>query len=152
MFRIQQITVALVATVLFLHALQPRALASGRVPHNPEAAHADEILGYWQRGQGEAVIEVRRQADGYHGVIVASERQPELIGTEILKSLRYDAQERVWRGRVYATTRDREFKIKIAVPDSGHFVMSARVLFISRSVQFNRHPAVPSSEIRLSQR
>jgi uncharacterized protein (DUF2147 family) len=139
------------------------AQASGPQPRDAASstsAQADGILGYWQRGEGEAILEVRREADGYHGVIVASEQQPKAIGTEILKSLRYDAEDGVWRGRVYSMSRDKEYKIEIGIPDSGRFVMTARVLFISRSVQFNRQapvtpvetPATPPSESRLAQR
>ena len=156
MVKLPQITMAVVATAAFFSAFQPAARASDVALQDrgdAVGAPADEIVGYWQRGAGEAIVEVRRYQDGYRGVIVASERQPEAVGTEIFKSLRYDAEDGVWRGRVYSMSRDKEYKIKIGIPDSGRFVMTARVLFISRSVQFHRQPAVtPSSETRLARR
>ena len=155
MFKVQQITMAMVATAVFFSAFQSVAQASDLASQDQgdaARAPADQIIGYWQRGEGEAVIEVRRHKDGYRGVIVASERQPQTIGTEILKSLRYDAEEGVWRGRVYRISNGKEYKIAIGIPDSGRFVMTARVLFISRSVQFSRQAFVPASETRLAQR
>ena len=137
MFKTQQVTVALVATLMFFHLLQ--AQAHGHQPRGlGNATGADAILGYWQRSEGEAVVEMRRRTDGYYGVIVASELHPEVVGTEIFKSLQYDAKDRLWRGRVYSMERRRDFKIEMALPHPDHFVIKLRVLFFSRSVQFNR--------------
>jgi uncharacterized protein (DUF2147 family) len=155
MFKVQQITMAMVATAVFFSAFQSVAQASDLASQDQgdaARAPADQIIGYWQRGEGEAVIEVRRHKDGYRGVIVASERQPQTIGTEILKSLRYDAEEGVWRGRVHRISNGKEYKIAIGIPDSGRFVMTARVLFISRSAHFSRQAFVPASDTRLAQR
>jgi len=155
MFKVQQITMAMVATAVFFSAFQSVAQAcdlASQDQGDAAGAPADQIVGYWQRGEGEAIIEVRRHKDGYRGVIVASERQPETLGMEILKSLQYDAEEGVWRGRVYRISNGKEYKIAIGILDSGRFVMTARVLFISRSVQFSRQAAVPPSVARLAQR
>lgn len=155
MLRLQQITMAMVAATVFFSAFQSVAQASDLASQDQgdaARAPADQIIGYWQRGEGEAILEVRRHEDGYRGVIVASERQPETIGTEILRSLRYDAKDGVWRGRVYRMSNGKEYKIAIGILDSGRFVMTARVLFISRSVQFSRQAFVPASETRLAQR
>ena len=65
------------STAIALQICTPLARATG--------AHPDAIVGYWQGGEGEAVVEIRRRADHYHGVIVASERRPETIGTENLQ-------------------------------------------------------------------
>jgi uncharacterized protein (DUF2147 family) len=155
MFKLQQITMATVATAVLFGAFQSVAQASDLASQDrgdAAGAPADQIIGYWQRGEGEAILEVRRHKDGYRGVIVASERHPETIGTEVLKSLQYDAEDGVWRGRVHRISNGKEYKIAIGIPDSGRFIMTARVLFISRSVQFSRQAAVPSSETRLAQR
>lgn len=146
---------ALVVTALFFGASESTARAAGPEQQDPTdavGAQADQILGYWQRGEGEAIIEVRRQAGSYHGVIVASEQQPETIGTEILKSLTYDPRDGVWRGSVYRMSNGKEYKIAINIPDSDRFVMTARVLFIRRSVQFSRQTTVNVPEARLAQR
>jgi uncharacterized protein (DUF2147 family) len=152
MLKLHRVTTPLLAIVALLSAFESVAQASGPRSQRLADTAADQILGYWQRGEGEAILEVRRLGDGYHGVIVSSERQPEAIGTEILRSLRYDAEEGLWRGRVYSMSRDKEYTIEISVPDSGRFVMTARVLFIRRSVQFNRLGAATPSETRLARR
>jgi uncharacterized protein (DUF2147 family) len=127
---ISRIAAAVFATAITLQTCTPLARATG--------AHPDAIVGYWQRGEGEAVVEIRRRGDHYDGVIVASERRPETIGTEIFKSLRFDAERRCWQGRVYSMARDREFSIEMTLPDPNRFVISLRVLFIRKTVQFNR--------------
>ena len=134
MFRIQRVTVALVVVLVVFHGLQPRAHATG--------IHGDAILGHWQRGAGEAIIDIRRQADRYHGVVVASERHPEIVGTEIFKSLRYDTERRRWRGSVYSIARDRDFDIEMDLADPDHFVISLRIRFFRKSVQFSRQPSL----------
>jgi hypothetical protein len=98
------------------------------------------ILGYWQRGEGEAVIEVRRQADGYHGVVVSSERRPEILGIEVFRQLRYDAEEGTWHGRAYSIKRKREVRIDIEVLNADELKLTAHVLIFTRRVQFKRIP------------
>lgn len=155
MFKLLHIAIALLATATTLQAFQPTAHASGAGAPDPTGAirsGADGILGYWQRGEGEAIVEIRRHATGYHGVIVACERQPELVGTELLRSLQYDAARGVWRGRVYAPSRGKEYSAEIGTLESGRFVMTVRAAFIKRSVQFNRQPAGDASLARLAGR
>lgn len=137
MHRIQQAPLALIVALAVVHGLDSRAHAT--------AAQGDAILGYWQRGEGEAIVEIRRRADHYHGVVVASERRPEIIGTEIFKSLRYDTDRHRWYGRVYSIARDRDFDIEMSLPEPDHFVISLRVLFIRKSVRFSRRP-LPGSK------
>jgi hypothetical protein len=103
-------------------------------------AHADRILGYWQRGEGEAVIEVTQHAGGYHGVIVASERRPEIVGTEVFRQLRYDAEASAWHGRAYSIRRNREVRIDIEVPHADELKLTAHVLIFTKRAHFKRIP------------
>lgn len=133
----------LVSCLLFLGGLQTKAYASG--PKSEGAGtgttlQPDRILGHWQRGEGEAVIEIRRQAGGYHGVIVTSERRPETVGIEVFRQLRYDADSGTWHGRAYSIKRKREVRIDIAIPNADQLDLTAHVLIFTRRVQFNRLP------------
>ncbi len=139
-------SVALLAGWLSLGGLHTEAHAS----HMPD--EAARILGYWQRGHGEAVIEVRRQADGYHGVIVASERRPEIVGIEIFRQLRYDADTRTWHGRAYSIKRKREVRIDIVVPNADRLDLTAHVLFFTRRVHFSRVPDATFARRHLADR
>ncbi len=56
----------------------------------------------------------------------------------MFKSLRFDAERRCWHGRVYLMARDREFSIEMTLPDPNRFVISLRVVFFHKTVQFNR--------------
>ena len=71
MHTIQQVPLALIVALTVVHGLGSGARAT--------VVQGDAILGYWQRGEGEAIVEIRRRADHYHGVVVASERRPEII-------------------------------------------------------------------------
>ena len=125
---------ASLAGLLFVGGLDTTAHASGVV------AKDSRILGYWQRGEGEAVIHVTRHAEGYHGVIVSSEKRPEIVGVEVFRQLRYDAKAGTWHGRAYSIKRKREVRIDIEVPNDEQLELTAHVLIFSRRVQFKRIP------------
>ncbi|MEM7138744.1 MAG: DUF2147 domain-containing protein [Myxococcota bacterium] len=136
------IIVSLLLSTLALQAAQPVAHASGRPPRRAgetEEVTGDAIIGYWQRNVGEAVVEIQRQGTGYVGVVVESDRRPELLGTTLFRALRFDAKRQVWRGRVYSADRDREFNAEIRVRDQGRIELTVKVAFITRNVDFNRH-------------
>ena len=127
-----KVSFALLAGLLLVGGLHTAAHASG-----VEAKDA-QILGFWQRGEGEAIIEVRRNAGVYHGVIVSSEKRPEIVGVEVFRQLRYDAEAGAWHGRAYSIKRKREVRIDIEVPDQDQLELTAHVLIFSRRVQFKR--------------
>jgi hypothetical protein len=125
----------------------------------PTAAHASDlpvidakIVGYWQRGEGEAIIEVRRQADLYSGVIVSSERRPETVGIEVFRGLRYDKEAGAWRGRAYSIKRKREVPIDIQVPHANALELTAHILIFKKRVQFKRIPDAQVSGLELAER
>ena len=111
-----------------------------------------KILGYWQRGEGEAIIEVRRQADLYNGVIVSSERRPETVGIEVFRELRYDKEAGAWRGRAYSIKRRREVPIDIEVPHANALELTAHILIFKKRVQFKRIPDAQVSGLELAER
>ena len=110
------------------------------------------ILGYWQRGEGEAIIQVRRHADGYHGVIVRSERRPETIGIEVFRELRYDEEAGAWHGRAYSIKRKREVPIDIEVPHANALELTAHILIFKKRVQFKRIPDAQVAGLQLAER
>jgi hypothetical protein len=76
-------------------------------------------------------------------VIVASERRPEIVGTEVFRQLRYDAEESTWYGRAYSIKRDREVRIDIVVPNADELKLTAHVLIFTKRAHFKR---IPSSD------
>jgi hypothetical protein len=148
----QKTLLALIASGLLLSALHATAYASGPDSDETEPsapANADNILGHWQRGEGEAIIEVRQHPGGYHGVVVASERRPEIVGVEVFRQLRYDKDTSTWHGRAYSIKRKREVRIDIVVPDANRLELTAHVLIFSRRVQFNRISAANLARLQL---
>lgn len=119
------------------------AQASEPDPEGPEPvvlAHASQILGHWQRGEGEAIIEVSERHGVYRGVIVWSDKRPETVGIEVFRGLRYDPGERVWHGRAYSIKRKREVRIDIEVPKRDALELTAHILFFTKDVDFHRVP------------
>ena len=128
------LTGVLLAVVLFMGGLHTTAHAA-----EAEATEA-RIIGYWQRGEGEAIIEVRRHEGGYHGVIVSSTRRPETVGIEVFRQLQYDAKAGAWRGRAYSIKRKREVPIDIEVPQADELKLTAHILIFKKRVEFKRIP------------
>jgi len=129
-----KVSFALFAGLLLVGGLHTTALAS------EVEAKDSRIVGYWQRGEGEAIIEVTRNAGVYHGVIVSSERRPETVGIEVFRELRYDAEKGTWHGRAYSIKRKREVRIDIEVPKADQLELTAHIMIFTRRVEFTRIP------------
>ena len=132
--RPMKVSFALLAGLLLVGGLHTAAHASG-----VEAKDA-QILGFWQRGEGEAIIEVRRNAGVYHGVIVSGGQRPETVGIEVFRELRYDAENGTWHGRAYSIKRKREVRIDIEVLKADQFELTAHIMIFTRRVEFKRIP------------
>lgn len=111
-----------------------------------------KILGYWQRGEGEAIIEVRREADGYHGVIVDGGQRPETVGIVVFRQLRYDKNDGAWHGRAYSIKRKREVPIDIEVPSAKELKLTAHIMIFKKRVQFTRVPDAQVAGVQLAER
>ena len=144
--RPKEVLFVLLAGLLFVGGLHTTAYAAD------EGAKDEQILGFWQRGEGEAIIEVRRKADAYSGVIVSSERRPETVGIEVFRDLRYDAKEGAWHGRAYSIKRKREVRIDIEVPKADELELTAHILIFTREVQFTRIPDAEVTGLQVADR
>ena len=144
---LREVSVALLVGCLLSGGLSDRAAASGPQPDEPGPivlAGEERILGHWQRGEGEAIIEITEEAGVYRGVIVWSERRPDTVGIEVFRGLRYDPTQQVWRGRAYSIKRQREVRIDIAVPGRDELELTAHILVFTKDVDFRR---VPNTEV-----
>ena len=137
---------ALFAALLLVGGVHTEAHASG-----VEATDA-RIIGFWQRGEGEAIIEVRRNAGVYHGVIVSGGQRPETVGIEVFRELRYDAENGTWHGRAYSIKRKREVRIDIEVPKADQLELTAHIMIFTRQVDFTRIPDAEISGRQLADR
>ncbi len=139
-----QASIILLASCLLLGGLQSVAHASGPEPEEPGPivlAQAERILGHWQRGEGEAIIEITERNGIYRGVIVWNVRRPETLGVEVFRGLRFDAEAGQWNGRAYSIKRKREVRIDIEVPQRDHLELTAHIMFFTKDVDFRRVPA-----------
>ena len=146
-FIFKEASVALIAACLLVGSLPEPATASGPEPDEPGPivlAGEARILGHWQRGEGEAIIEISERDGIYRGVIVWSERRPETVGNEVFRELRYNAEEREWHGRAYSIKRKREVPIDIGVPTADDLELTAHIMIFKKGVDFKR---VPNAEV-----
>lgn len=109
-----------------------------------DSAPVERLLGHWQRGKGEAIIEITERDGVYRGVIVWSRKRPETVGTEVFRSLRYDAEEGEWHGRAFSIKREREVPIDVRLLHEDQLELTAHILFFTKDVEFSR---VPSSKL-----
>jgi uncharacterized protein (DUF2147 family) len=125
----------------------------------PASAHADSdayestrsvenqtvrILGHWQRGKGEAIIEISDRDGVYSGVIVWSQKRPETVGIEVFRDLRYSSEDQEWHGRAFSIKREREVPVDVRILEKDHLELTAHILFFTKDVDFRR---VPSSKL-----
>jgi hypothetical protein len=98
----------------------------------------ERILGHWQRGKGEAIIEITERDGVYRGVIVWSQKRPETVGIEVFRSLRYDLEDEEWHGRAFSIKREREVPIDVRLLDENQLELTAHILIFTKDVEFRR--------------
>jgi hypothetical protein len=103
-----------------------------------DSARVERLLGHWQRGKGEAIIEITERDGIYRGVIVWSQRRPETVGIEVFRSLRYDAEEGEWHGHAFSIKREREVPVDVRLLDDDQLELTAHILFFTKDVEFSR--------------
>lgn len=136
---------------MLLGALESIVQASGPEPEEPGPivlAQVERILGHWQRGEGEAVIEITERDGIYRGVIVWNLRRPETVGIEVFRGLRYDAEAGQWKGRAYSIKRKREVRIDVEVPKRDQLELTAHIMIFTREVDFRRVPTAELAALR----
>ena len=131
---------------MLLGGLSTSAYASDTAPKEAD------IVGYWQRGQGEAIIEVRREADRWQGVIVDGGQRPETVGIVVFRELRYDKADGAWHGRAYSIKRKREVPIDIKVRSADALQLIAHIMIFKKRVDFKRIPDAKVAGIQLADR
>ena len=144
--RLRTIAFALFSGLLLVAGLPSFALA-GATPEAEEAASEDDktrILGHWQRGKGEAIIEISELDGVYKGVIVWSQKRPETVGIEVFRGLRYSSEDQEWHGRAFSIKREREVPIDVRILTEDHLELTAHILIFTKDVDFAR---VPSSKV-----
>lgn len=133
----------LLATCLLLGGLPAYVQAAGPDADEPGPivpADTSQILGHWQRGEGEAIIEITERNGVFSGVVVWSERRPETVGIEVFRQLRFSTEDGEWHGRAYSIKRKREVPIDIVVPKPNELELTAHILFFEKDVDFKRVP------------
>ena len=133
----------LLATCLLSGGLPAAAGAAGPDADEPGPivlADTSQILGHWQRGEGEAIIEITERNGVFSGVVVWSERRPETVGIEVFRQLRFSTEDGEWHGRAYSIKRKREVPIDIVVPKPNELELTAHILFFEKDVDFKRVP------------
>jgi uncharacterized protein (DUF2147 family) len=135
------ISIALLFGLVAIVEAPSRAFAEPEADDRAPIVLAGEtqLLGHWQRGKGEAIIEISERGGVYSGVIVWSQKRPETVGIEVFRELRYDAEDEEWHGRAYSIKRKREVPIDVRLLEHDQLELTAHIL-----IEFSR---VPSSKV-----
>lgn len=112
------------------------------------AEATQQILGHWQRGKGEAIIEISERDGVFSGVIVWSEKRPDTVGIEVFRNLRYDSEGREWHGRAFSIKRKREVPIDVRMVDHDELELTAHILIFTKDVEFSRVPTSKVASLR----
>lgn len=102
---------------------------------------ADPLQGRWRpQDEPEAVIELVQVQGAYQGHLVAHAKHPKRVGLHVLRDLRWQPQERRWRGQVYAVKRDRLLEADLVPEGSDRFTLVVKTLLGTRAVTWERVP------------
>ncbi len=112
------------------------SLAADAVPQ--QANPADAILGDWKPADMDVAIRIFTLKGKYVGGVVKA-ANPQLINTEMLRGIEYDAASGTWRGEIFAIKRGAFVPMTIRMTRSG-FEMVAGSGIMSKTIEWVRVP------------
>lgn len=120
-----------------LHSLSAAdaVTAAPQQPANP----ADMILGDWSPADMDVTVRIFTLKGKYVGGVVKA-ANPQLVNTELLREIDYDAVTGTWRGEVFAVKRGAFVPMTIRMTRGG-FEMVAGSGIMSKTIEWTRAPA-----------
>jgi uncharacterized protein (DUF2147 family) len=107
-------------------------------------AFSADISGFWKHAKQPIWIEIRvAQGDG---VVVRNDKFPERVGNTFVKELKADKSKQVfWQGLAYIRKLGDYKNVEISLSETGQMLISGKVGFFSRTVEWVRVENVPST-------
>ena len=103
----------------------------------------DELAGYWQHESDPVWIEM--QPDTGQGVMVRNDNRPDRSGFLVVIDLEAGDDPNAWSAQVFAARLGEYRKAKITLSADGRMVLTVKVGFIRRSVEWRRVSEVPAA-------
>jgi hypothetical protein len=117
----------------------PIAAAQAPAAANP----ADQILGDWKPADMDVVVRIFVLKGKYVGGVVKA-ANPQLVNTELLREIAFDAATGTWRGEIFAVKRGSFVPMTIRKTRDG-FEMVAGSGIMSKTIEWVPAPAQPQS-------
>jgi uncharacterized protein (DUF2147 family) len=108
-------------------------------------AFSADISGTWKHAQNPAWIEIRLEEGG--GTVIRNDKFPDRVGRKILNDLEADKSKRgLWHGQIYAEKLGEYKDVEVSLPEADRMLITGRVGFISRTVQWVRVDKIPARQ------
>lgn len=85
----------------------PNSPGSKVTPPVAKAPAAKAILGKWKKVGTEGVVEVTEASGVFNGKLIKSEKEKELVGQLLFRDLKFNAEKRLYEGKIYSPERKR---------------------------------------------
>ena len=108
----------------------------------PLAVSAD-ISGIWKHAEHAAWIEIRLEEGS--GTVVRNDKFPDRVGRKILKDLAADKSDQgMWHGLIYVEKLGEYKDVEVSLPEADRMLITGKVGFISRTVDWVRVDKIPA--------
>ena len=107
------------------------------LPGNAE----NELAGYWQHESDPVWIEMQPETD--QGIIVRNDNRPDRLGFLVVTDLEASDEPNEWSAQVFAARLGEYRKSDITLASDDRMVLTAKVGFMRRSVEWRRVSEVP---------
>ena len=108
------------------------------------SAQAEQFLaGLWQHEDKPVVVEMKAVDSLTQGTIASNSEKPDSVGKRLFRDLRYNADEKLWQGRIFVLKLGEEKDVMVALQSPGQLQMTVKVGFFSKKVIWNRIKALP---------
>jgi hypothetical protein len=104
-----------------------------------------DVSGFWKHAKQPIWIEIRvAQGDG---VVVRNDKFPERAGSTFVKELKADkSNQEFWQGLAYIRKLGDYKNVEISLNETGQMLITGKVGFFSRTVEWVRVENVPSTQ------
>ena len=126
--------VSILATLMFTPGFSMGALAE------------QSLAGIWQHEDKPVVVEMKPVDGLTQGTVASNSDKPDSVGKRLFRDLAYNADEKLWQGRIFVLKLGEEKDVTIVLQNPDQFQMTVKVGFFSKKVIWNR--VNPSSSKR----
>lgn len=103
------------------------------------AVAGDGLVGFWLDKDRPGVLVEMKVSDGLtQGVVTSNSEKPDSVGKRLFRDLKYNADEKLWQGRVFVLKLGEEKDVTVVLQNPDQFQMTVKVGFFSKTVTWHR--------------